>query len=191
MQVVNSSISPVRITPAEAHRLNPVYLDVRTPAEFSSLHIAGARLIPLDRLDPAALSSGLPSSPLVLICRSGKRAETAWQKMSAAGISNLSILEGGMLAWEKEGFPVERGREIMSLERQVRIAAGALVLTGAVLALTLHPLWAWLPLGVGAGLMFAGITDSCGMGMLLAKMPWNQSSDVDASCCMAPDPKKK
>jgi len=184
-------MSPVHISPTEALRLKPQYLDVRTPAEFSSVHIAGARLVPLDRLDPVALRSGLTSSPLVLICRSGRRAEAAWQKLSAAGIPNLSILEGGMLAWEQAGLPVERNRKIMSLERQVRIAAGALVFTGAALALVVHPFWALLSLGVGAGLMFAGFTDTCGMGMLLAKMPWNQAGAVNSSCCTTPEDKKE
>lgn len=191
MQDMTSTNPPLRIHPADSVRLNPVYLDVRTPGEFRAIHIAGARLVPLNQLNPADLRTGLPSSPVVLVCQSGRRAESAWKILSAAGIPHLHILEGGMLAWEQAGHPVVRGRAIISLERQVRIAAGALVFTGAVLALTLHPLWAWLSLGVGAGLMFAGITDTCGMGMLLAKMPWNQAADVDTSCCVAPDSRKE
>jgi len=190
MQEMKVTPSPFRVHPAESARLNPVYLDVRTPAEFGAIHIAGARLVPLDRLNPARLPMDLPSSPIVLVCRSGRRAETAWKKLSAAGVPNLHILEGGMLAWEQAGLPIERGRAFMSLERQVRIAAGALVFAGATLALTVHPLWVLLSLGVGAGLMFAGITDTCGMGMLLAKMPWNQVGAVDTSCCI-PTAKKE
>lgn len=190
VQPMNSSTSTVSIHPIQSVCLKPLYLDVRTPAEFGSVHIAGARLVPLDRLDPDNLRRDLPSSPVVLVCRSGRRAETAWRKLSAAGIPNLHILEGGMLAWEQSGLPVERGRAFISLERQVRIAAGALVFTGALLALTFQPLWAWLPLAVGAGLMFAGITDTCGMGILLARMPWNQAGAVDTSCCVASTVKK-
>ena len=85
---------------------------------------------------------------------------------------------GGTLAWDAAGLPVVRGKKTILLERQVRIAAGFLVLVGAVLALVVHPYFVGLSAFVGAGLMFAGITDSCGMGMLLAKMPWNRIRDV-------------
>ena len=190
MQAIKPIPTPRPVTPADCARLQPVYLDVRTPVEYRSVHISGARLVPLDRLEPATLKATLPSAPVVLVCRSGRRAETAWQKLSAAGIPDLHILSGGMLAWEQAGLPLERGRSVMSLERQVRIAAGALAFTGGLMALALHPLWAWLPLAIGAGLMFAGITDTCGMGLLLAKMPWNQGGSVDTSCCLAPDPRK-
>ena len=92
------------------------------------------------------------------------------------GWLNVVNVEGGTLACEAAGLPVVRGKKAISLERQVRIAAGFLVLVGAVLALTVHPYFAGLSAFVGAGLMFAGITDTCGMGMLLARMPWNQVS---------------
>lgn len=85
------------------------------------------------------------------------------------------MVEGGTLAWEAAGFPVERGESrVISLERQVRIGAGALVVSGVLLARFVHPAFLWLSGFVGAGLVFAGVTDTCGMGMLLAKAPWNQ-----------------
>jgi rhodanese-related sulfurtransferase len=148
-------------------------IDVRTPAEFREIHVDFAHNVPLDRLDPAAWRGRPDGQPLYVICRSGNRARQACEKLAAAGLNVVNV-EGGTLAWEAAGLPVVRGRRTMSLERQVRIAAGALVLAGAVLALTVHPYFAALAALVGGGLIFAGVTDTCGMALLLARMPWNQ-----------------
>ena len=154
-------------------------IDVRTPAEHGEIHLAGSTLMPLDRLDPSAVkAAAAQADACVLICRSGKRAEQAYQKLRAAGCENLSILEGGVTAWADVGLPVNRGQKAMSLERQVRIAAGFLVLSGVILGTWAHPGFYGISAFVGAGLMFAGITDWCGMAMLLAKMPWNQRSGI-------------
>jgi rhodanese-related sulfurtransferase len=121
-----------------------------------------------------------------MICRSGTRAKQACEKFHAAGYTNVVNVEGGTEAWETAGLPVVRGRKAISLERQVRIAAGFLVLLGAILALAVHPWFVALSAFVGAGLMFAGITDTCGMAMMLARMPWNQvkpSKDSTVACC--------
>lgn len=153
-------------------------IDVRTPGEFAALHATPARSMPLDRLDPAALAvarKGAPGTPIYLICKSGKRAATAAEKCRAAGLDNVAVIDGGTDAWVAAGLPTVRGQGVISLERQVRIAAGLLVLTGAVLAITVNPWFIGLSAFVGAGLAFAGITDTCGMAMLLAKMPWNNS----------------
>lgn len=152
-----------------------VLLDVRTPAEFGAVHIQGARLEPLDRFDHEKLAAEFGGGEIHVICRSGKRAEQAISKLEAAGCGGAVLLEGGMNAWIEAGLPVNRGAEAMSIERQVRIAAGVLVVLGAVLGWVfgspaLHGISAF----VGAGLVFAGITDSCVMGMFMAKMPWNQ-----------------
>jgi rhodanese-related sulfurtransferase len=158
-------------------------IDVRTPAEYREIHATIARLEPLDRLDPRAVMEGRNGSkdqPLYVICRSGKRAQTACEKFVAAGYTQVVNVEGGTLAWEQAGFPVVRGKKTISLERQVRIAAGALVFLGSVLGGLVSPWWCLLSGFVGAGLMFAGITDTCGMAMLLAKMPWNQVDTTSA-----------
>lgn len=150
-------------------------IDVRTPAEHGEIHIPNSKLMPLDRLDPAEVKAAAgQAEQCVLVCRSGKRAEQAFQKLQAVGCGNLAILEGGVTAWENAGLPVNRGEKAISLERQVRIAAGLLVLTGVILGTWVHPGFYGLSAFVGAGLTFAGITDWCGMGLLLAKMPWNQ-----------------
>lgn len=160
-------------------------LDVRTPAEFQEIHASIARNVPLDRLDPAALAKERDpkQGPLYVVCRSGSRGRQACEKLLAAGFDVRNI-EGGMQAWEQAGLPVVRGRKTMSLERQVRIAAGTLVLIGTALGFFVHPAFLGLSAFVGAGLVFAGVTDTCGMGMLLARMPWNQvKPTASASAC--------
>lgn len=149
--------------------------DVRTPVEFREVHATLARNVPLDQLQSTLATENEPSDrPLYVICRSGGRGKQACERLIAAGYTNVVNVEGGTQAWEQMGLPVVRGRKAVSLERQVRIAAGSLVLVGALLSYFAHPYWIALAGFVGAGLIFAGITDTCGMGLLLAKMPWNQ-----------------
>jgi rhodanese-related sulfurtransferase len=177
------------ISPSDLARLRaagqPVQLiDVRTPAEFQEVHVDFARNVPLDQLQPEALTPGGSGEALYVICRSGNRAERACQKLEAVGLEVVNV-EGGTLAWEAAGLPVVRSAtKVISLERQVRIAAGFLVLVGAVLAMVVHRYFAGVSAFIGAGLMFSGFTDTCGMAMVLARMPWNQ---VEASnepvCC--------
>lgn len=158
-------------------------IDVRTPAEFREVHSTHARNVPLDSLDPHQVMAGRASDrPLYVICLSGGRAAKACDAFQAAGYTNVVNVDGGTRAWDSAGLPVVRGKKTMGLERQVRIAAGFLVLTGAVLGYFVHAAWIGLPAFVGAGLIFAGITDTCAMGMLIARMPWNQVGiDADSS----------
>lgn len=176
------------ISPTQLHEIvwagqDVELIDVRTPVEFREVHVTFARNIPLDRLDAAQLAAGRQAAgqPLYVICRSGSRGQQACEKFCAAGYTNVVNVEGGTLAWDQAGLPVTRGQSAMSLERQVRIAAGSLVLIGTVLGTFAHPYWFGLAAFVGAGLVFAGITDTCGMGMLLARMPWNNVRDASAS----------
>ncbi|WP_040763608.1 rhodanese-like domain-containing protein [Novipirellula maiorica] len=157
-------------------------IDVRTPVEYAEIHVEGARLMPLDTLDPRAFASAGNGEPLYVICRSGSRAAKAYEKFQAAGVDNVLSIEGGTLAWERAGLPVVRGQKVISLERQVRIAAGLLVMLGVVLGWLVHPSFLGLSAFVGAGLVFAGLTDTCGMGLMLAKMPWNQVEECGSSC---------
>lgn len=166
-----------------AHGPAPLLLDVRTRLEHQEIHLPAAHLIPLDQLDPAAVRSTYGKDhEVVVICRSGARAAKAAQKLAVGGMKKIAVLEGGILAWAAAGLPVNRGRKGVSLERQVRIAAGALVLLGAVLGTWVHPGFYGLSAFVGAGLVFAGITDWCGMGLLLARAPWNQLPSDPATC---------
>ncbi len=187
------SISPQEFAKLrrEGHRLD--LIDVRTPVEYREVHVDLARNIPLDRLDVAAVlqSRNESDGPLYLICRSGSRGRQACERFGAAGFANAVNVEGGTLACAEAGFPVIRDRRAISLERQVRIAAGTLVLLGAALAWLVHPAFLGLAAFIGAGLLFAGITDTCGMGMLLARMPWNRVSGGPVAGAGAEPPKSR
>jgi len=156
------TISPVELQQILATQPDAPVIDVRTPVEFSEVHVPSARSVPLDEL-------------VYLLCRSGQRATKAAEKFEKEGFSQTIVVEGGTLAWIESNLPVMRSTiKVISLERQVRIAAGAIVFTGVLLAHFVNPNFIWLSGFVGAGLLFAGITDFCGMGLLLAKMPWNK-----------------
>lgn len=163
---------------ADLHKNGRIELiDVRTPVEFREIHVEFAKNVPLNQLDPAAIIQGQNGSreePVYLICRSGSRGRQACEKFLAAGFTGVVNVEGGTLACVDCGLPVVRGKKTIALERQVRIAAGALVLLGALLGWFVHPAFMGLSAFVGAGLLLAGVTDVCGMGLMLARMPWNQ-----------------
>jgi rhodanese-related sulfurtransferase len=162
-------------------------IDVRTSLEFREVHAAAARNIPLSDLTAADVAPANKRHEAVyLICQSGTRARQACEQLAAQGFTRLYNVEGGTVEWVKRGLPVVRGKKGMSLERQVRIAAGSLVLIGVALSYFVHPYLIGLSAFVGAGLVFAGITDTCGMGMILAKMPWNQVRDAAPSADSAP-----
>jgi rhodanese-related sulfurtransferase len=167
------------ISPEEVHARRSVdgaalLIDVRTPMEYARVHADGAKLVPLDTLDPAEISKLADGHPVFLICKSGARATKAVERCVAAGLKDVFVVAGGTSAWEVADLPVVRGPSVMSLERQVRIAAGSLVLVSIILGWHVHPVFLLLGLFVGGGLVFSGVTDTCGMAMLLAKMPWNR-----------------
>jgi rhodanese-related sulfurtransferase len=162
-----------------AHRI----IDVRSPAEFESAHIPGAYNVPLDQLGEHRdeLARHL-DEPVVLVCRSGARAGQAEQRLAAAGMGNIAVLDGGMLAWEAAGGAMNRGTQRWDLERQVRLVAGSIVLLSILLSL-IFPAARFVAGFVGAGLVFAAMTNSCAMGMLLTKLPYNRpraSADISA-----------
>lgn len=133
--------------------------------------------MPLDAFDPAAVVAERRNAndSVYVICQSGARASKACQRLKEAGVAKAYCVEGGTAAWEKMGLPVERGRKgTISLERQVRIAAGLFVVLGVALAWTVHIAFLAIPAFVGFGLVFAGITDHCGMALVLGRMPWNR-----------------
>lgn len=163
-----------------ASRTDIRLLDVRTPGEFESAHIAGAYNVPLDALpEHAAEIAADAHTEFVLICQSGARARKAEEALRASGLGRLHVLDGGMNAWLAAGRPCRLGPKRMSLERQVRIAAGSLAALGALLSLTVNPWFALVPLFVGGGLVFAGVTDTCAMAMLLARLPYNAAVTCD------------
>lgn len=181
------TISPAALQLILVAQPDLLVIDVRTPMEFAEVHVPQARNEPLDKLQPKILfgAGGLPKgAPVYILCRSGGRATKAAELFAREGFENAVVVEGGTQAWCAAGLPVRRSEvKVISLERQVRIAAGSLVLIGVLLARFVHPGFIGLSAFVGAGLIFAGITDWCGMGLLLAKLPWNQ---VRPSQCLAP-----
>jgi rhodanese-related sulfurtransferase len=180
-----ATISPGSFADLRRRGEGVTLIDVRTPAEYDEVHVEGARNIPLDRLDPRAIATehAGKAGPLYFVCKSGGRSQKACEQMIAAGIHDVVSVEGGTAACETAGIGVARsGRKVMSLERQVRICAGGLVVLGAVLGQFVNPAWHALSAFIGAGLVFAGVTDTCGMAMMLAKMPWNQVRGA-ATCC--------
>ncbi|MGA2253739.1 MAG: rhodanese-like domain-containing protein [Thermoguttaceae bacterium] len=181
-----ATISPAKLAELSREGRKVELIDVRTPVEFREVHLEIARNVPLDQLDPKALMQARHESeraPLYVICKMGGRGQQACEKFIKAGFTNVVNVEGGTTACIAAGLPVVRGKRAISLERQVRISAGLLVLLGAIGSYTLNSAFIWLSAFVGAGLVFAGITDTCGMGMLLARMPWNRcGTGKDASC---------
>ena len=139
---------------------DPLVIDVRTSGEFRSMHISTAKNIPLSDLSEEALAGILnKEDPAFLICQSGARSQKALELLQSLGYSKIESIDGGMRAWKENGYPIVEGKRTMSIERQVRIAAGSLVVLGVILALTVHQGFLGLSAFVGAGLVFAGITE--------------------------------
>lgn len=185
--MVQSQAIPAVIRPPELAELLSEHpevrlLDVRTPTEYETVHIRGAYNVPLDLLGEhgAEIRTNV-AEPVVLVCQSGQRARKAEEALKAAGMPNLHVLDGGVNGWVAAGNPVVRRAERLSLERQVRIAAGALAAIGGILAVFINPLFALLPAFVGSGLVFAGVTNTCGMAMLLTRLPYNRVATCDVA----------
>ena len=187
MEVMESKTIP---TVVDANQLDELVrerhdlrlLVVRTPAEYESVHIGGSYNVPLDTLGEHAdeIRENVDAA-VVLVCQSGSRSRQAEEALKRVDMPQLHVLDGGLNGWVAAGKPVERGRERISLERQVRIAAGALAAASGLLAVKAHPRFGLLSAFVGGGLLFAGVTDTCGMARLLVKLPYNQAGcDVGA-----------
>lgn len=171
---MKDAISPLEV--GDQH----VLIDVRSPHEFATENMPGARNIPLGELEKRW--EALVEQPnLVLVCASGLRAEKARAILAQRGIA-AQVLEGGVKAWVQHSLPLQKGTPGgISIERQVRIVAGSLAALGGFLAILVHPWFAVLSAFVGCGLVFAGVTDTCGMAILLAKLPYNNRRSQ--SCC--------
>ncbi|MFF3956496.1 rhodanese-like domain-containing protein [Streptomyces sp. NPDC001890] len=167
------------LSPAVLHRLvqegrAPRLLDVRTPGEFRTAHIPGSYNVPLDTLREhrTELLAHLDED-VVLVCRSGARAAQAEKALADAGLPNLRVLEGGIVAWETVGAPVDRGPERWDMERQVRLVAGSIVLATGLVGVFV-PGMHLIGTAIGAGLTYAAVSNSCMMGVMLSKLPYNR-----------------
>jgi len=149
-------------------------IDVREPVEYASEHIPGAISHPLSQFDPSQIKLH-PGQRLVVYCQSGKRSARAVEQLKAAGFPPILQLQCGITSWKAEAYPLEKIKNApISLFRQVQIVAGSLVLVGTILGAIVSPAYFFLSGFVGAGLVFAGLTNTCAMGLLLAKLPYNQ-----------------
>jgi len=163
----------------------PRVLDVRTPGEFETVHIAGAYNVPLDLLREhrEEILKHLDED-VVLVCQAGQRAAQAEETLRKAGLTNVHVLDGGIAAWIGKGQPVNRGAQRWDLERQVRLAAGSLVALSILVSIVI-PGAKWLAFAIGAGLTFAALTNTCAMGMLFARLPYNRGASCDVSTVVA------
>jgi rhodanese-related sulfurtransferase len=154
----------------------PRLIDVRTPAEYRAVHITFAESMPIDTLSSriSELKSLAEAQPLYLVCKAGSRSQRAAEHLLAAGVRVAGQIEGGTDAWVAAGLPVVRGRAAWSIERQVRLIVGLAVVLFSGLAVAVHPAYAFGAMFFGAGLTFAGLTDWCGLGLLLGRCPWNR-----------------
>lgn len=167
-----------------------VILDVRTKMEHDEKRLIQKHvLVTLDELNPTdfMMSHVLQKDfGVYILCRSGKRAMQAAEKFIAEGYTNIHVIDGGIMACEECGQKIDGYANIdstqiekpMSLERQVRIAAGSLIVVGAFLSLIISPVFGLIPLFVGVGLVYAGFTERCGMALMLANAPWNKKSNL-------------
>ncbi len=170
------------IKQATVHEINNILdtggecqvIDVREFSEFNSERIADAKLMPLSNFEKHEAEID-HTKPVYIMCRSGNRAKQAAERLTTRGFTDIHVIEGGMTAWSRANLPVIKGdSKVWSLERQVRFAAGGFMLTGVLLSVFVSPYLLLLSAFVGAGLMFSAVTDTCGMGMVLARMPWNK-----------------
>jgi rhodanese-related sulfurtransferase len=180
------------ITSPELHTLlgsptAPRVVDVRTPAEFETSHIAGSYNVPLDVVDQLGteIARRLDGDhDVVLVCRSGQRSTKAQALLRNAGLSSGRVLENGITDWEGRGFAVDRGAQRWDLERQVRLVAGSVVLS-SVLGSVAVPRLKWLAAAIGAGLTYAAVSNTCAMGTALSKLPYNRGATSDAETILS------
>ncbi len=160
-----------------------VLVDVREPAEYQAQNIPQAFLLPLGQVSVKTIPE-IKGKKLVIHCKSGGRGGKACEKLLAENPDiEVYNLEGGITAWSAYGENVKSsGKFFLSLDRQVQLIVGALVLISSILAYTVNPAWIFLAGLFGAGLTFAGLTGFCGLAMLLAKMPWNQCVKEKSFC---------
>jgi rhodanese-related sulfurtransferase len=184
-RIKSSTICPAALSALLGNSDNHELLDVRTPPEYASAHVPGARLISLNDLKvDAFVAQHKPGTPIFVLCQSGARAAKAIEQFELAGCDDCVLVEGGTQAWIDAGLPVHRGaRTVLPIMRQVQIVVGSLSAVGAILALAVNTWFAILPLLLGCGLIFAGISGTCGMALLLARMPWNRGQVRCSHCC--------
>jgi rhodanese-related sulfurtransferase len=173
-----ATVAPAELQALRAQPPGPLLVDVRTPLEFESERIEGALNIPLDQLD-GRVEEIAEQRDVVLVCRTGVRATIAAESLARAG-RRARVLDGGMLAWRRARLPVREGRKRLAVDRQVQLIAGSMVLTGVILGTFVNPWFLALAAFFGAGLTFAGATGTCGLALVLMRLPWNRTTPAPA-----------
>lgn len=178
MNPISSTSSPEQLKGWIDSGSEVVVIDVRSSAEFESLHIKGSYNVPLSLLSEHAEELAAKfDTKVVLVCQSGVRAAQAKTNLATVGFSNAHVLAGGVSAYQQAGGQVVEGSKRWDLERQVRMAAGSLVVAGLLGGKFLSPQLRTVAGVIGAGLTFSAATNTCAMGKALAAMPWNQSGN--------------
>ena len=179
MSLQTATISPAELRARPDLGAKVRLLDVRTPGEFAGGRIAGSHNVPLPELGAhaGALVAG-PATEIVVVCQTGGRARQAAEVLRSAGHDSVAVLDGGVAAWQADGGAVEADKETWALERQVRLVAGSLVATSILTSLK-FPAARFLAGAVGSGLVFAAVSNTCMMGNLLAKLPYNRADAAD------------
>ncbi|MBU2221246.1 MAG: MBL fold metallo-hydrolase [Candidatus Omnitrophica bacterium] len=149
-------------------------LDVRSPLEFAQVHIKDAISVPIDMLAAKINDLAQSKQRYIVFCRTGNRSPMAADMLMQSGIHGVKVMQGGMTRWQKDGLPVIKGEGGISLERQVRLIAGSVVLLGILLSWFVHWALIFIPIFISCGLIYSGISDNCLMGMLLMKLPYNK-----------------
>ncbi|WP_181788610.1 rhodanese-like domain-containing protein [Streptomyces phytophilus] len=166
-----------------------VVIDVRTPAEYASGHLPGAVNIPLDHVRGALddIRHAAERRDLLVVCASGARSESACKLLAEQGVTAATLV-GGTGAWAAAGHDLHTPaacdtRAGWSMERQVRFTAGSVVLLGLLLGVLVHPALLLIPAAIAGGLVFSALTNTCGMAVVLGKLPHNRPrpADLDAA----------
>lgn len=162
------------------------FLDVRSPLEYNEIHIKDSINIPMDMISSKVKELSQSDETYIVLCHTGNRSPMAADMLLQSGMRSVKVMEGGMLRWEKEKLSTIKGESAISLERQVRVIAGSLMLLGIILAWLAHPAFIFISVWVACGLVFAGLTNNCLMGILLMKLPYNRKiykSKVGGGTC--------
>lgn len=175
----NPNFTNVNVSDVEdARAAGATLVDVREFAEFAAARLRGSRLIPLAQIAERSVELDR-RRPVVVVCRTGRRSSEAAAILCRLGFEDVRNLAGGIEACRAAGIELERDvKAPWAIERQVRLLAGALVISFVLLSVLVAQPFVWLAAFVGAGMMFASITDSCAMGLVMARMPWNANSNV-------------
>jgi rhodanese-related sulfurtransferase len=187
MTATGDAITSVELLELLESSTAPSLVDVRTPAEFETAHITGSYNVPLDVVENHAreIAGRLDNGRgVVLVCRSGQRSTKAQALLRDAGLTDGRVLENGIIDWEGQGFIVDRGAQRWELERQVRLVAGAVVLSSILGSLAV-PRLKWVAAAIGGGLTFAALTDTCAMATALSKLPYNRGATTNAEAVLS------